>query len=67
MKKFDLCERAYCRERWEFLLTWWDPYFGGRLVKLRVCAAHAEPYTRTREPDVCGRVVTAVPRSVIIT
>jgi hypothetical protein len=35
-KNRDLCEEPYCRERWAYRVSAWDPYFGGRLGEERL-------------------------------
>jgi hypothetical protein len=58
-KNKDLCERPHCREKWTYLIKGRDPphYFGGRKWKIRLCAAHAEPYAT--EPSERSIVVGA--------
>jgi len=59
-KNRDLCERPYCRERWQFRVSGFDSRFGGRGWTLRVCAYHAEPYQHRDE--AMGAVCTLSPR-----
>jgi len=56
-KNPDLCERAYCRERWQWQVGAFDRR-AKRSWLLQVCDTHAEPYQPPHNDPIRAVTVT---------